>query len=942
MTQIDARLTLDGVLAVSPVRRWAFVTERVPPPDRESILLALGDEAEAISNAELRHGIEASKAIVALADESGLPIVQARSRRALSAALAQSGQFDEALEVSKAAFAFADAAGATIEAARARLAASQPHANLGRFEDAVAAGTDALNMLMAAGAPELAARAHLNLGATWDMRDRPERALFHYDQARGALSPDSLLLAQIESNRGTALMAMDRFAESETAFGVAVTGFEAGEFGWGAAVAEGNLAYLAMRQGQLSRCLYHFERARRFFELDEASADLARLDAEQADALGTLGMPADALAAYERALPALESQGLHVEAALSRLGFARVLRHLGRLADAKAVLATAEPVLRSADQTTALARLAALRAEIALGSGDLEQARRDIATARAGLADLPVQTALVAAIEAHIAIASGDPSAARRILHDALPPIERAGIAPVIGEISQLLGEIELADGNQDAAYNAFRRAVEEIERVRGTLQAEHLRSAFQGDRLGPYEHLFTLALHRPDGAAEAFATAEQARSRALLDTLGTAAVPHVTPPAATRTELSLTHELESHQAWLNWYYSQIAAGDKPGAHQRAERAEREQALASLSTRLAVSGGAASLFAPPIDLAETQLLLPDGATLISYMIARGNLHAIAVRRDGAQAFSNFAPAAVLDDAVQRLHFQLYRALMGRTSRRQSRLLDDCRRELASLDSLVLAPLKSAIGSDDQLIFVPFGSLHAVPFAALWDGEAYLVERHTTLTAPSASVLKTLDARAGAPEDGSPLVVGVPDEQAPNMGREATSIAATLPGARTMVGASATADWLLDTAPSASLLHLACHGRFLPDAPQASGLRLADRWLTAHELYRLRTNASLVTLSGCETGKSLVTTGDELVGLVRAMLAAGAGSLLVSLWMTHDDVATSIMSLFYRQLRTGSPRPSALRHAQLAALAEHPHPAYWAPFTLIDRPFQRSA
>nr|MBA2276434.1 CHAT domain-containing protein [Chloroflexia bacterium] len=624
-----------------------------------------------------------------------------------------------------------------------------------------------------------------------------------------------------------------------------------------------------------------------------------------------------------------------------RLAHAHLLLRLERIAEADATLDLAEPPLRDADQATSLARLASLRAEVALAEGDLPRAHHHATIARAGLAELPIQAALVDLIAARIALAGGDASVARRLVHAASTPLEYAGIAPVLGDLHRLLGDCELTLGDAAAAYESFRRAVEEIERVRGTLQAERLRTAFLGDRLRAHEQLFLLALEREHGIEEAFTTAERARGRALLDSLAVDAQSTLAPAQRTPAEAALTREMEEHQAWLNWYYSQIGTGDEPTAHQRAELATHEQAFAALTVRLAVAGGPGSLLAPPATLAEVQPLLPDGTALVSYMIAGGDLHALVVTPNGEHACPRLAPATAIDDRVQRLHFQLNRALVARDDRRRARLLDDCRRELAGLHDVLLAPLARHIDLMDQLIVVPFGALHAVPFAALWDGERYQIEHRTVLTAPSASVLPALSARAGRLSDGTPLVVGVPDTQAPAMGREATAIAADLPRARLVLGDAATADRLLTESPGASLIHLACHGRFLPDLPRASGLRLADRWLSVGELHRLRTDAALITLSGCETGKSLVTRGDELVGLVRAMLAAGAGSLLVSLWMTHDEVTTATMSRFYGYLESGAARPDALRHAQLDTLASNPHPAFWAPFILIDHPQRRS-
>src|SRR5207302_10710173 len=117
---------------------------------------------------------------------------------------------------------------------------------------------------------------------------------------------EPLLLPQLESNRGNALMSVDAFAEAEAAFRAAVAAFATGGQRLAAAIAEGNLAYLATRQGLLPAALGHFEQARRYLETDEAPAHLARVLAEQAAAVAVLGLPADAHATYRETIPVLD------------------------------------------------------------------------------------------------------------------------------------------------------------------------------------------------------------------------------------------------------------------------------------------------------------------------------------------------------------------------------------------------------------------------------------------------------------------------------------------------------------------------------------------------------------------------------------------------------------------------------------------------------------
>jgi CHAT domain-containing protein len=91
---------------------------------------------------------------------------------------------------------------------------------------------------------------------------------------------------------------------------------------------------------------------------------------------------------------------------------------------------------------------------------------------------------------------------------------------------------------------------------------------------------------------------------------------------------------------------------------------------------------------------------------------------------------------------------------------------------------------------------------------------------------------------------------------------------------------------------------------------------------------------LVVLSACETGVGAVDYADgSLIGLRAAALAAGAASCVSTLWKVADDTAAQLTSEFYRQLKAGALRASALRSAQLSVREANAHPNSWAGWVL---------
>jgi CHAT domain-containing protein len=133
-----------------------------------------------------------------------------------------------------------------------------------------------------------------------------------------------------------------------------------------------------------------------------------------------------------------------------------------------------------------------------------------------------------------------------------------------------------------------------------------------------------------------------------------------------------------------------------------------------------------------------------------------------------------------------------------------------------------------------------------------------------------------------------------------------------------------------------ILHIAAHGEHRLDQPDLSYIQLADGQMYTDDLLQHDLSYELVTLSACETGRANVAGGDELIGLGRGFLYAGAGALITSLWRVSDDATVALMQRIYDSLRAGASKAAAIRNAQLAVLVEEPelHPAFWGGFQLV--------
>jgi CHAT domain-containing protein len=116
----------------------------------------------------------------------------------------------------------------------------------------------------------------------------------------------------------------------------------------------------------------------------------------------------------------------------------------------------------------------------------------------------------------------------------------------------------------------------------------------------------------------------------------------------------------------------------------------------------------------------------------------------------------------------------------------------------------------------------------------------------------------------------------------------------------------------------------------------SSINLGNTQLSLFDLYRLKLPAELVTLSGCGTGLNVVLGGDELMGLTRGLLYAGARGVLLTLWDVHDQSTAEFMKVFYQSLAAGIDKARALQGAMETIRESRPNPFYWAPFVLMGR------
>jgi len=540
--------------------------------------------------------------------------------------------------------------------------------------------------------------------------------------------------------------------------------------------------------------------------------------------------------------------------------------------------------------------------------------------------------------------ALGNRGPARELLEQTLHDAE-AHRQPQIAECCySSLGAIALSEGDLKLAEVNFRKAIELTEELRAPIPGEEFRSAFFSSRTSPYHELAKLCLLDRKRAVEVVGFIERARSRALADAL-VGRIERSTEPRDD-FEAHLLEQTSQLREELNYLYNQMHRSIRGSVHNPAanselehEVSERERKLLEITRQLQHRGarrGKTSQEKDYFSIARLQAALGANRALVEYTSVDGKLVALVVTNESVRAVQDLGSESEVVADIERCRFQIDTLRYGSTQVRNhlAALAQRTQKHLRSLYDRVMRKIESEVGKR-QLVIVPHGAMHYLPFQALHDGDSYLIERREVTFAPSAVVLQEcLNHRAA--NFRTALLMGVADEQIPGVQEELRALDHIFAGVKRFSNEAATIAALRKNSTNVDVLHLACHAQFRSDNPLFSALKLSDGWFTARDAYALKLDCGLVTLSACETGMNKVAPGDELMGLARGFLWAGSPSVLMSLW-TIDDLSTAeLMVIFYAELaRTKSPA-AALRHAQLKLLKQQPHPFFWSPFVVVGR------
>ena len=473
-----------------------------------------------------------------------------------------------------------------------------------------------------------------------------------------------------------------------------------------------------------------------------------------------------------------------------------------------------------------------------------------------------------------------------------------------------------------ELAYNYSKRSIELSELITGKLIEEEHKIGFTSRTSDAYQYIVPLCL-KLNKKSEAFEFLEKGKSRVFLDLL---AATEIKPSIKVTPELEhLVNEEKEYLAKFRKIQTRHLSSKKvtvePGEidkitkkldliYSKIEKFDPEYVFTRRGKPLSFT-----------KLQDTLTSQKKDTVLIEYFVTRDKVFIFIVS-------SRDRKLHIEEVSISQERLNLY---IENYWRSVSRYLSfqDIRESWPDLSKYLINPISKYLIKEDLIYFIPYGLLHYLPLHALELNNKPLIRSHPVTYSPSASIIR-LCQNKGSGKLESCVSFGV------DFGDEVKAVAKVFKG-KAITGNMVTKEKVIKICNDKDIIHFYCHSIFNSLDPLSSGILLhGGETLTAREIFNLKLNTELVTLSACQTGISEVSPGDELVGITRAFLYAGAPSVVVSLWPVDDKSTQELMLEFYKLIKNGEDKATALQKAQVKIMdkEEYSHSYYWAPFILV--------
>lgn len=741
------------------------------------------------------------------------------------------------------------------------------------------------------------ARAEAQRGAILYHMGRFEAAMENYRVALPALrrAKDTVWVQRVLQNRGIAHCQRGEFAAAEADMRAAQRLCQQQGLELNLGLVHHNLAFLHTCRGDVPAAISYLDRAESCFRLLESQ--LGQLLKDRASLLLSARLFAEARQAAEEAVSAFQREGRGLALPEARLLLSQAALLDGDLPAARqqASQALREFTHHQRDEWAALAQLALISCRLRderlrrrVRISELEQVLAVLAKT------WPAAAAEAGLAAARLALERGQHQRG----HDLLRRVSRSrrhGVATLRARAWYAEALWRQTAGNRRGAASAARAGLRILDEHVAGLGATDLRAHAAGHRTDLAELGLRLA-KQDQSLPRMFQWAELGRARYL-------SYPPARPPDDPLLAQALA-DLRTTAAQIDRLRGRSNAGN---ARLRQRQLALERQIRDHYRRK--HSDPSALPSTPSIATLTEAL--GNAVLLEYLQLDSTLHVLVIA-DGRVRLREVGPVSELGDLVDIVPFAL-RRLIRHNVRRGSRVAADAmlRNTTSQLDNALFGPVPEI--ENRPLVIIPTGRLQSLAWPILpscW-GRPVTVAPSATLWWAARGRQSSIGSVAVA---AGPGLAGAHDE--------AAAIAA-IHGTTALIGEAATVAAVASALRGAALAHLATHGHVYPDNPLFSKLRFADGPLMVHDIEAIDRVPHTVVLAACDSGRPIVRSGDEVLGLGAALLAQGASQLVAPLFSVRDTETAPLMIAFHRQLAAGQPVANALATAQQEIADNYP-------------------
>jgi len=730
---------------------------------------------------------------------------------------------------------------------------------------------------------------------------RPAEAVEAYTRALALIvrGDDRVLEARLRCNRSVVLAHRGQIDEALTDALIAERlAVDNGQFFLAGGAAH-NHGFTAGLQGDIVTALASFARADALYaRVGYPGRSAGVLASDRCELMITAGLLAEARENGELAVRTLEGVGDVMDLAEARLLLARacLAQNDGDAAYRAAVTAGEEFRAAGRSGWVAISEFVALVAAESAGSS-----WNDDLAARAERIALDLErlgwrseSSAVRVVAAQTALRFGDARFARDQLQIAARSRDR-GRSDRRAAAWLATAQLRAFEGNRGGAKRAAAAGLRMLADHQQTLGATELRvgATAHAERLARLGLQLALDDRRP---REVFRWAEHVRANAL-------ATPTVHPPTASPLAAALV-ELRRRRSDLD---ESRRAGTFDGELE-ADVRRQELVVRDLARLVGIDASRTTHVAAD----DLQDRVGSARRLVEFIEADGVIHAVVVSELGYRLHTGLAAAADVRGLVDQVGFGLGRLARSSVSAAsQAASLASLTDALAQVDHALLRPLRLG---DDELVIVPTGVLHNLP----WGGLPSITDRPHSIASSATRWMPPVVPPA------RPRVVVIAGPRLDDGPGEVAAVRSSFARARTLVGSAATVAAALDLLATADIAHVACHGHFRSDSPMFSSLELVDGPLTVYDLESVGSPPRIVVLPACNAGVAAVSVGDELIGTASALLGIGVGHVVAPVTIVNDVATVDVMRSFHRHLREGDPaRALARTRTEIGALDDAP-------------------